>query len=136
MSAGEAARRKGIPVIGEVELAAYFLQGSVCRHHRLEWQDDDDCADRPSSESVGIACQVGGNIGTPPTAMVDTSPRANGTCWSYRVSNSRQSMSSSAHIAVCTNVTPDHLDRHHTFEIMPLRRRGCLRRKQPTATPS
>jgi UDP-N-acetylmuramoylalanine--D-glutamate ligase len=64
----------------------------------------------------GIACQVGGNIGTPPTALVDSSTDAQ---WNVLELSSFQLETIDefrASIAVCTNVTPDHLDRHHTFE--------------------
>ena len=39
-----------------------------------------------------------------------------GTCWSFPASSSKPSADFRAHIGVALNVTPDHLDRHHTFE--------------------
>ena len=47
-----AARERGIPTIGEVELASYFLQGPVSWHYRLQRQDDNDRLDRSSSQRM------------------------------------------------------------------------------------
>ncbi len=43
------ARMEGIPVIGEVELASYFLKRPGDRHHRIEWEDDHDSLDGTSA---------------------------------------------------------------------------------------
>jgi UDP-N-acetylmuramoylalanine--D-glutamate ligase len=64
----------------------------------------------------GIAAQVGGNIGTPVTAMVALSKTDQ---WNVLELSSFQLETICrfrARIAVALNVTPDHLDRHHTFE--------------------
>jgi UDP-N-acetylmuramoylalanine--D-glutamate ligase len=63
-----------------------------------------------------IAVQVGGNIGTAVTAMIDTSRPDQ---WNVLELSSFQLETICrfrAHIAMALNVTPDHLDRHHTFE--------------------
>src|SRR5205085_9605978 len=64
----------------------------------------------------GVPVQVGGNIGTPVTAMIETS-RADG--WNV-LELSRFQLETitafRAHIALALNVTQNHLDRHHTFE--------------------
>jgi hypothetical protein len=39
------ARSMGEAVIGEIELAALFLPGPICRDHRVERKDDDDYFD-------------------------------------------------------------------------------------------
>jgi UDP-N-acetylmuramoylalanine--D-glutamate ligase len=60
--------------------------------------------------------QVGGNIGTPVTAMIDTS-RADG--WNVLELSSFQLETIAAfhaHIGLALNVTQNHLDRHHAFE--------------------
>ena len=65
---------------------------------------------------AGVPVQVGGNIGTPVTAMVDGS-RADG--WNVLELSSFQLETIAefrAHIGVALNVTQNHLDRHHTFE--------------------
>jgi UDP-N-acetylmuramoylalanine--D-glutamate ligase len=60
--------------------------------------------------------QVGGNIGTPPASMVKTSRDGQ---WNVLELSSFQLETIStfrAHIGAALNVTPDHLDRHYTFE--------------------
>ena len=94
-----------------------FPQGADLRDHGLERQDHHDGADRASSErmrdSPARSAAISGH-----RRRRWSRPRAtnSGTCWSCPVSNSKPSTSSAHNIGVCTNVTPDHLDRHHTFE--------------------
>jgi len=63
-----------------------------------------------------VEVQVGGNIGTPVTSMIESS-RAGG--WNVLELSSFQLetiVDFRAHIAAALNVTQNHLDRHHTFE--------------------
>ncbi len=67
-------------------------------------------------KECGIAAQVGGNIGTPVCAMVETSREDQ---WNVLELSSFQLESIRnfrAHIGVCLNLTPDHLDRHGSME--------------------
>ena len=112
----EAARAKGIPIIGEVELAAIFFKGPICGITGSNGKTTTTALIGHILKECGIACQVGGNIGTPPTAMVATSRDDQ---WNVLELSSFQLETIDefrAKIAVCTNVTPDHLDRHHTLE--------------------
>lgn len=112
----EAARAKGIPVIGEVELASYFLKGPICGITGSNGKTTTTALIGHLLKECGIPCQVGGNIGTPPTAMVATSRDEQ---WNVLELSSFQLETIDefrANIGVCTNVTPDHLDRHHTLE--------------------
>ena len=112
----EAARKKGIPVIGEVELAGYFLKGPICGITGSNGKTTTTALIGHLLKECGIACQVGGNIGTPPTAMIASSREGQ---WNVLELSSFQLETIDefrANIAVCTNVTPDHLDRHHTLE--------------------
>ena len=49
------ARRRGVDVMGEVELASYFLEGPVIGDYWFEWEDDHDRFNRTSSTNSGIA---------------------------------------------------------------------------------
>jgi UDP-N-acetylmuramoylalanine--D-glutamate ligase len=111
-----AARQKGIPIIGEVELASYFLKGRTIGITGANGKTTTTALIGHLLRESGVACQVGGNIGTPPTAMVSSS---NESQWNVLELSSFQLetiQEFQAKVAVCTNVTPDHLDRHHTFE--------------------
>ena len=110
------ARGRGMPVIGEVELASYFLRGPVIGVTGSNGKTTTTALVGHLLKACGIECQVGGNIGTAVTSMVR--PSADNR-WNVLELSSFQLESIfhfRAHIAACLNVTPDHLDRHHTFE--------------------
>jgi len=112
----EEARRRGVRVIGEVELAAPFLQGRTIGITGSNGKTTTTSLIGHILAGAGFSVQVGGNIGTPVTAMVDSS-RADG--WNVLELSSFQLETISefrAHIGVALNVTQNHLDRHHTFE--------------------
>ena len=111
-----AARRAGIPVIGEVELASYFLQGPIIGVTGSNGKTTTTSLIGHILRESGIAAQMGGNIGTPPSAMVASSRRDQ---WNVLELSSFQLETISnfrAQVGVCLNVTPDHLDRHGSME--------------------
>lgn len=110
------ARNRGIPVIGEVELAGYFLKGPVIGITGSNGKTTTTALAGHILKECGIPCQVGGNIGTAVTSLVDSSEHDQ---WNVLELSSFQLETISefrARIGACLNVTPDHLDRHHTFE--------------------
>ena len=112
----EAARRRGARVIGEVELAAPFLKGRTIGITGSNGKTTTTSLIGHILREAGVPVQVGGNIGTPVTAMIETS-RADG--WNVLELSSFQLETISAfraHIGLALNVTQNHLDRHHTFE--------------------
>ena len=60
--------------------------------------------------------QVGGNIGTPVTAMVDSSSDDGWNVLELSSFQLETIRDFRAHIGLALNVTQNHLDRHHTFE--------------------
>ncbi|MBV9305137.1 MAG: UDP-N-acetylmuramoyl-L-alanine--D-glutamate ligase [Acidobacteriaceae bacterium] len=110
------AREHGIAVIGEVELSSYFLKGAVIGITGSNGKTTTTALTGHLLKECGIPCQVGGNIGTAVTSLVDSSADNQ---WNVLELSSFQLESIShfnAKIGVCLNVTPDHLDRHGTFE--------------------
>jgi UDP-N-acetylmuramoylalanine--D-glutamate ligase len=106
----------GIPVIGEMELASYFLQGPIAAITGSNGKTTTTSLVGHILRECGIAVQVGGNIGTPPAAMVESSRRDQ---WNVLEVSSFQLETIShfrARLGVALNVTPDHLDRHGTME--------------------
>jgi len=111
-----AARARGVPVIGEVELAAPFLQGKTIGITGSNGKTTTTSLIGHILREAWFAVQVGGNIGTPVTAMIDTS-RSGG--WNVLELSSFQLetiVDLHVHIGLALNVTQNHLDRHHTFE--------------------
>jgi UDP-N-acetylmuramoylalanine--D-glutamate ligase len=112
----EEARKRGARVIGEVELAAPFLKGRNIGITGSNGKTTTTSLIGHILRESGVHVQVGGNIGVPVTAMVE-SGRADG--WNVLELSSFQLetiVDFRAHIALALNVTQNHLDRHHTFE--------------------
>lgn len=110
------ARRRGVAVIGDVELAAPFLEGRTIGITGSNGKTTTTSLIGHILRQSGVVVQVGGNIGVPVTAMIDTS-REDG--WNVLELSSFQLETIAefrAHIALALNVTQNHLDRHHTFE--------------------
>jgi UDP-N-acetylmuramoylalanine--D-glutamate ligase len=110
------ARLRGIPVIGEVELASHYLKGKVIGITGSNGKTTTTALTGHLLAECGIECQVGGNIGTAVTSLIATSSENR---WNVLELSSFQLETICrfrANIASCLNVTPDHLDRHHTFE--------------------
>lgn len=110
------ARGQGIPVIGEIELAARFLKGHIVAITGSNGKTTTTALTGEVISMGGWESLVGGNIGTPAISLVDES-----TDDSYivlEVSSFQLETIQSFHpfIAVVLNITPDHLDRHSTFQ--------------------
>ena len=112
----ERARSAGVPVVGELELASWFLQGETIGITGSNGKTTTTAMTGHILRQCGIPCQVGGNIGTPPTSLVASSRPG---VWNVLELSSFQLetiRSFRPRVAVVTNITPDHLDRHRTFE--------------------
>jgi UDP-N-acetylmuramoylalanine--D-glutamate ligase len=106
----------GLPVIGELELAAQFLKGNILAITGSNGKTTTTALTGEILAAAGIETQVGGNIGVP---VVDLIAKSTGTSWSVLEVSSFQLESTNLfhpRIAVILNITPDHLDRHRTFE--------------------
>jgi UDP-N-acetylmuramoylalanine--D-glutamate ligase len=109
-------RARGVPVIGELELAAPFLEGPSIGITGTNGKTTTTALTGHILRESGIACQVGGNIGTAPAEMVATSRPDQ---WNVLELSSFQLETIEtfrASIAACLNLTQNHLDRHHSFE--------------------
>jgi UDP-N-acetylmuramoylalanine--D-glutamate ligase len=110
-----AARQRGANVIGEVELAAPFLQGKIIGTTGSNGKTTTTALIGHILRESGVPVQVGGNIGTPVAAMVASSRPEQ---WNVLELSSFQLETICrfrADIALCLNVTQNHLDRHHTL---------------------
>jgi UDP-N-acetylmuramoylalanine--D-glutamate ligase len=110
------ARSYQVPVIGEVELASRFLRGKTVAITGSNGKTTTTALCGDIFAKSGLVTQVGGNIGTPVTDLIVTSKDE-----SYNVleiSSFQLESIESFHpqIAAILNITPDHLDRHGSFE--------------------
>jgi UDP-N-acetylmuramoylalanine--D-glutamate ligase len=109
-------RSFGLPVIGELELAARFLKGSILAITGSNGKTTTTALLGEILKGAGIPTLVGGNIGVPVVGLIDQSTDQT---WSVLEVSSFQLESTELFhpsIAVILNITPDHLDRHGSFE--------------------
>jgi UDP-N-acetylmuramoylalanine--D-glutamate ligase len=113
----EEQRKRGVKVFGDLELASWFLRGRIIGITGSNGKTTTTALTGHILKESGIPVQVGGNIGTPPASMVETSRDEQ---WNVLELSSFQLETTGtfrAHIGAALNVTPDHLDRHYTFEL-------------------
>jgi UDP-N-acetylmuramoylalanine--D-glutamate ligase len=106
----------GLPVIGELELAARFLKGRTIAVTGSNGKTTTTTLLGEILVAGGLPTLVGGNIGVPVVALIDQSTDES---WSVlEVSSFQLETTDEFHptIAVILNITPDHLDRHGSFE--------------------
>ena len=106
----------GLPVIGELELAARFLKGKTIAVTGSNGKTTTTTLLGEILAAGGLPTLVGGNIGLPVVALIDQSTDES---WSViEVSSFQLETTDEFHptIAVILNITPDHLDRHGSFE--------------------
>jgi len=110
------ARNFGRPVIGELELAARFLKGKILAITGSNGKTTTTVLAGEMLKEAGLPTLVAGNIGVPVVGLIDESTA--GTWSVIEVSSFQLESTEQFHpqIAVILNITPDHLDRHGTFE--------------------
>jgi UDP-N-acetylmuramoylalanine--D-glutamate ligase len=112
----EAARRAGVPVIAEVELAFRHLRGTVAAVTGTKGKSTTTAALGAMLAESGQEARTGGNIGAPLVGLVDGSTDA--TTFAVEVSSFQLEGTERFHprVAVWLNLSPDHLDRHPSLE--------------------
>ncbi len=111
-----AAREKRIPVVPEVEVASWFLPGRLVGITGTNGKTTTTALLGKILQASGFATFVGGNIGVPLISAVDNvSPDAVivAELSSFQLEGIQNLR---PHVAVLLNITPNHLDRHASFE--------------------
>jgi len=110
------ARALGEVVIGEVELAAQFLPGPIVAITGSNGKTTTTTLAGEIIKAGGFPTLVGGNIGTPAISLVEKAKQDTVTVLEVSSFQLETIQTFRPKIAVILNVTPDHLDRHRTFE--------------------
>lgn len=106
----------GVPVIGELELASRFLKGRILAITGSNGKTTTTTLVGKILAEGGLPTLVGGNIGTPVINLIPES--SDETVNVLEVSSFQLETIEQFRpwIAVVLNITPDHLDRHGSFE--------------------
>ena len=111
------ARSLGEMVIGEIELAAQFLPGPIIAITGSNGKTTTTTLTGEIMTAAGVPTLVGGNIGTPAISLAERAKPETVVVLEISSFQLETVQTFRPKIAVVLNVTPDHLDRHRTFEI-------------------
>jgi UDP-N-acetylmuramoylalanine--D-glutamate ligase len=111
-----AARGAGVEVIAELELGFRCLRGTVAAITGTKGKSTTTAALGAMLKEAGQDVRVGGNIGQAVTGLVEGSTEK--TVFVLEVSSFQLEGTEAFHprVAVFLNLSPDHLDRHPSFE--------------------
>jgi UDP-N-acetylmuramoylalanine--D-glutamate ligase len=112
----ELARARGIPVWSEIELAWRFLRGKLIAITGSNGKTTTTSLVAHVLQTASIPTLVGGNIGTPLLALVENSMDTTVTVAEISSFQLETIEKFRPEIGVLLNLTPDHLDRHASFE--------------------
>jgi UDP-N-acetylmuramoylalanine--D-glutamate ligase len=106
----------GLPVIGELELASRYLKGGIIAVTGSNGKTTTTALIGQIFQDAGLPTQIGGNIGLPVIELIPNSTET--TVNVLEVSSFQLETVVEFHprIAVILNITPDHLDRHGSFQ--------------------
>ena len=130
----ELARARGIPVWSEIELAWRFLRGKLVAITGSNGKTTTTSLVAHILKTAGIPTLVGGNIGVPLLSLVESSTDSTVTVAEISSFQLETIEEFRPEIGVLLNLTPDHLDRHASFEDYAARRCACSRTSS-SATP-
>jgi UDP-N-acetylmuramoylalanine--D-glutamate ligase len=110
------ARASGEPVIGEIELAAQHLPGPIVAITGSNGKTTTTTLVGDILKAGGFPGAVGGNIGTPAISLVTNATRDTVAVLEISSFQLETIKTFRPKVAVILNITPDHLDRHRTFQ--------------------
>lgn len=107
--------RKDGEVIGEIELAYRFMKGRIVGITGSNGKTTTTTLIGELLKNAGIRTQVGGNIGTPLLSLAEPSTDDTWTVVELSSFQLETIKDFHANVAICLNVTPNHLDRYESF---------------------
>jgi UDP-N-acetylmuramoylalanine--D-glutamate ligase len=110
------ARARGVPVWSEIELAWRFLRGTLVAITGSNGKTTTTSLVAHILKTAGIPSLTGGNIGVPLLSLAESSTDATVTVAEVSSFQLETIESFRPEIGVLLNLTPDHLDRHASFD--------------------
>jgi UDP-N-acetylmuramoylalanine--D-glutamate ligase len=112
----EKLRRKGIPVFSELEFASWTCRGRMVAVTGSNGKTTTTTLIGEILKRAGLATFVCGNIGSPFAEVADKIPEEGIAVVEVSTFQLETIDDFKPHIAMILNLTPDHLDRHGSFE--------------------
>ncbi len=109
--------KRGVPVIGELELAYSFLQGQVVAISGTNGKTTTTTLMGKIFENMGRITHVAGNIGYPLSSVSLTAKREDVSVVEVSSFQLETIKTFRPHVGAMLNITEDHLNRHGTMEI-------------------
>jgi UDP-N-acetylmuramoylalanine--D-glutamate ligase len=107
--------RRGIPVIGEIELAFKYLKGRIVGITGSNGKTTTTTLIGELLKNGGLPTQVGGNIGRPLISLVEDSIDDGWTVIELSSFQLETIVDFHPTVAMVLNVTPDHMDRYESL---------------------
>lgn len=125
------ARAQGVPVVGELEVASWFLRRPVIAITGTNGKTTTTTLVGEMLRASGRRPLVGGNIGTPVVELLAAQETAD--CLVLEVSSFQLDTAPSFHpqAGALLNVTADHLDRYPDLEAYLTSKAGIFRQQEP-----
>jgi UDP-N-acetylmuramoylalanine--D-glutamate ligase len=121
----------GEAVIGEIELAAQYLPGPIVAITGSNGKTTTTTLAGEIMTAGGVPAVVGGNIGTPAISLVERATSQTIAVLEVSSFQLETIQTFRPKVAVVLNVTPDHLDRHRTFEAYAAAKARLFENQQP-----
>ena len=125
------AERAGAEVIGEVELAYRFLRGRIIGITGTNGKTTTTTLIGELLKDAKLNVQIGGNIGTPLISLVESSREDGWTVAELSSFQLETIVDFHPQIAVCLNVTPNHMDRYELFSDYAAAKHRIFRNQTP-----
>ncbi|MBV9886032.1 MAG: UDP-N-acetylmuramoyl-L-alanine--D-glutamate ligase [Acidobacteria bacterium] len=111
-----AARRAGVKIWSEIELAYRFLNGSLVGITGSNGKTTTTALIEHILRGAGLPTLLAGNIGTPLISVVDQAKKNTVTVVELSSFQLELIDTFRPNVGLFLNLTPDHLDRHHTLK--------------------
>jgi UDP-N-acetylmuramoylalanine--D-glutamate ligase len=107
-------REAGVDIVGDIELFARAVEAPVIGITGSNGKSTVTTLVGEMAEAAGLCAGVGGNLGTPALDLLGKATQL----YVLELSSFQLETTESLHLVAATilNISPDHLDRHHTLE--------------------
>ena len=126
----QAARARGIPLVPEIEVAGWYLSDPIVGVTGSNGKTTTTALLGKMLEASGFPTFVGGNIGVPLSSAVDRVTTGSIIVAELSSFQLEAIQDFHPHVAVLLNISPNHLDRHPSFEAYAQAKRQIFRNQR------